>query len=177
MNFIKRSAYFFVEHILCLVLSLVVVTIFSKALNPGTARIVYSVIMAAIFMTSIYANSWKSGAKDYRSYKVHARHDPEIKKFNNFRGFFYGIPYAVFCVGFALAGKYGNYIVTAIYKLSNICFAGFVLNSSNDVSLMGAALVGIVTIAFSGVGYIVSKTGFSISDTILPRLVYKQKKK
>ena len=178
MKFLKRAGNLFIEHTAFLVLAFIAVTtVFSKAIDVGRPRTVFSSGMCFMFAAAVYANSWNNCARDYRSYKIVLRHNPDTKPFNIFKGFVYAVPYAVLNFAFAvLADRLGG-VTLIVYKIFNLPFTGFVLDAKNNVLLLGSLGVSAVAVLFSGLGYIVGKTGFSISENVLPKFIYKQNKK
>lgn len=177
MKFVKRALFIFAEHLAFTFLTFVFVTpFFSWAVDPGRKRVVFSIIMGLLYMSALYSNSWRNAGKDYRSFKVKMRTNPdECGKFNIYAGFLYAVPYALFFVAFSAVAVRAGGLTLVIYKLLNLSLAGIVLDSANNVSIAGSAVVSIFSIAFSGAGYIVGKSGFSISEKIIPKLVYKKK--
>lgn len=176
MNYLKKSMYILAEHLAFIIVTLMISSALSFALKSNTGSVILSTITAFLYLSSVYTHYWHEGAKAYRTYKVAARHSEQpMPPFNVFTAFTWGIPSAVIGVSLAVAAFAAGGIAVPIVNVYNLSFMAFVTQKGRGVSLAINLFVGVLPMLSAGFGYMVGKTGFSISEKYLPRLIYAKK--
>ena len=155
--------------VLFAVLSTVFMTIFTFAATSEMGTNIYSCVTAVWFLSKIYSIAWENGKKDGRTQAVHP--------YNPVNGFVFGavsvVPSIIVLVVYILNSDAEMSLF--LYNVYMATFIGFI-DGFAKTPVAISVIIFICIIIVSGVGYIVGKRRFSIVETYLPKLVYKQKK-
>jgi len=175
MKHLKRILYIFATYIVYDLFFLAIVLP-----NPERDRIHYiiSVVMAYITWSTLYKYLWKCGREDIRSIRSRQKHEEGFNgKFKMYYGLLIALPFAVFNGVLAILGYNFGLVYDVIFKLFNYCCWSFMSDANSDYIHAGVALALIMPVVVCAVGYIIGKTEFSVSEKILPKIIYKNKKK
>lgn len=155
--------------VLFAVLSTILMTLFTFAVTSEMGTNIYSCVTAVWFLSKIYSISWENGKKDSRKVPLHP--------YNPAHGFVFGLVAVVpsIIIMIIYQTHLGNELSHFLYNLYLSAFIGFV-DGFSTVPVYASLGVYASIVVTSGVGYIVGKRRFSVVETYLPKLVYKQKK-
>ncbi len=156
-------------YVLFAVLSTILMTLFTFAVTSEMGTNIYSCVTAVWFLSKIYSIAWENGKKDSRKVPAHP--------YNPINGFVFGLvsvlPSIIIMIIYQMNA--GGELSQFLYNLYLSAFIGFV-DGFSAVPVYASLCVYASIIVTSGVGYIVGKRRFSVVETYLPKLVYKQKK-
>ena len=155
--------------VLFAVISVLLLTLFTFAVTNELGTFIYSCITAVWFLSKIYSIAWENGKKDGRNTPAHP--------YKAVNGFVFGIisvvPSIVITIIYELT--FNGEISRVLYNLYLSTFIGFI-DGFSRTPLWISMVIYLVIVVTSGVGYIVGKRKFSVLETYLPKIVYKQKK-
>lgn len=156
-------------YVLFALLSTILMTLFTFAVTSDMGTNIYSCITSVWFLSKIYSIAWENGKKDSRKEPAHP--------YRAVNGFVFGlisvIPSIIILIIYELNS--GAELSLFLYNLYLSTFIGFV-DGFSKVPVWASIIILACIIVTSGVGYIVGKRKFSVVETYLPKLVYKQKK-
>lgn len=173
---IKSIFALFGEQLIFALLSLFFLSICPWALNGGIWKIIYTVVVGLIYLSSIYTYSWRISAKDYRTYRSTKKKEPDSDiKYRIYTGFVYAV--GIFAVNIILlvAALNAGTICNVVYRVLNFSFLGLIINDSEEISVAGSIIAAILPIIASGLGYIAGRYDFSITEKYFSNIVYKKK--
>jgi len=175
---LKRILYTFGDYFIFALVSLVLLTsIFSFALKGGVLKIICTALTAFMSWSSLYGYYWNNSRKDWRYIKSETKRNPEFTdEFKPYLGFLHSLPFVLVnaVLAFLALTKEGIYAI--VFRILNICCMGFIMNDKGVLNVIGVSVAVLVPLIVCTVGYIVGRTGFSITDRYLPWLVYKKPK-
>jgi len=172
MKHLKRILYIFVTYI---VYDLFFLAVFLP--NPGRDTIHYVISVATAYITwsTIYKYLWRCGKEDMRIIKSRQKHEEGFNgSFNPYYGILIALPFTVFNIILALLAYNADFVFSVVFKLFNYCCWNFMSTKDGAYNHIGVAGALIIPLLICAVGYIVGKTEFSISDNILPKIIYKK---
>lgn len=157
-------------------LSLFFLSICPWALNGGMWKIIYTVVIGLIYLSSIYTYSWRISAKDYRTYKSTKKREPDSDiKYRIYTGFVYSGGILAVNIILLIAALNTGMIFNAVYRILNFSFMGLIIDDNNKISVLGGIIAAILPVIASGIGYIAGRYDFSITEKYLSNIVYKKK--
>ena len=138
---------------------------------------IISVATAYILWSALYKYFWRCGREDIRSIQSALKYQPGFEgNFKMYNGALIALPFAVVNIILAILAYNFDFTFDVIFKLFNYCCWSFMSRSDGSYIHWGVALAVITPVIVCTLGYIIGKTGFSVSDTILPKIIYKKKK-
>lgn len=178
MKHLKRILYTFCDYLIFTLISLILLTsIFSFALKGGILKIICTSLTALMSWSSLYGYYWNNSRKDWRYIKSETKRNPEFTdEFKPYLGFLHSIPFVLVNAVLAFLALTKEGIYSIVFRILNICCMGFIMNDEGVLNVIGVAVAVLVPLVVCTVGYIVGRTGFSITDRYLPWLVYKKPK-
>ena len=179
MKHFKIILYTFADYIIFAIVSLVLLTsIFSFVLKGGVLKIICTALTALMAWSSLYSYYWNNSRKDWRYIKSETKRNPQFKRtFKPYLGFLCSLPFVIVnaVLAFLALAKEGIYAV--VFRILNVCCMGFMMDDKGTLYAAGVIVVVIMPLVVSTAGYIVGKTGFSVTERYLPWLIYKKPKK
>lgn len=178
MKHLKRILYTFADYLIfALVTFIMLTTILPFALKGGIAKIICTAITALMAWASLYSYYWNNARKDWRFIKSEKKRNPEFTgSFKFYYGFFASLPFTVANAVLAFLAMNRDGIYAVVFKIINVCCMGFIMNDESVLNIAGVAVAVFMPLLVCTIGYIVGKTGFSITDRYLPWLIYKKPK-
>ena len=156
-------------YVLFAVLSTILMTLFTFAVTSELGTNIYSLVTSVWFLSKIYSISWENGKKDSRKVPAHP--------YSPVNGVVFGlvsvVPSIIIMIIYQM--HLNSELSRFLYNLYLSAFIGFV-DGFSTVPVYASLGVYASIIVTSGIGYIVGKRRFSVMETYLPKLVYKQKK-
>ena len=178
MKHLKRVLYTFADYLIFALVTFTMLTsIFPFALNGGAAKIICTAITAFMTWGSLYSYYWNNAGKDWRYIKSESKRNPEFKgKFKPYYGFVASLPFVICNIILSVLAFTKDGIFAIVYKIVNISCMGFIMSEESVLYVAGVAVAALMPSVVCTAGYIVGKTGFSITEKYLPWLIYKKPK-
>lgn len=173
MKHLKRILYIFAAYIIYDLFFLAIALPYS-----GRDKIHYIISAVTSFITwsTLYKYLWKCGREDIRTIASRQKNEDGFKgTFKMYYGALIAIPFTIFNTILAISAYNFNITFDVIFKLFNYCCWSFMSDENGNYIYAGVALALTMPAVVCTMGYIVGKTGFSISENILPKIIYKKK--